>query len=127
MRPETPIKAFPIAELLVQNGAEIPATLPSIPLSAASRLYIEQRTASKREISSSIAASGSALGSSADGATDVIGRGDILGPLPSRGLSERDRDRGEGGGAAKLHKRGSAGARFAGKVARELERGFSGS
>ena len=35
--------AFPIAELLVQNGAEIPASLPAFPLSPSAQLYIEQR------------------------------------------------------------------------------------
>lgn len=122
-RPGTPTKAFPLAELLVQNGAEIPPALPSIPLSAAARLYFEQRGTSKWETASS--------GPNFDGATDAERNSDKVGPLPSRGLSERDKDRWESGGGGsgtnKLHKRGSAGARFAGKVARELERGFTGS
>jgi Arf-GAP with SH3 domain, ANK repeat and PH domain-containing protein len=43
-RPVTGIsKAFPVAELLVQNGAQVPAKLPAIPLSAAAQLYMEQR------------------------------------------------------------------------------------
>lgn len=95
--PGTPIKAFPIAELLVQNGGEIPSQLPAIPLSAAAKLYIEQRTA---KITGS-------------------GPGDTLGPLPVLGGSrggfsgplEKDQ------GTSRLQKRGSAGARFAGKVA----------
>jgi Arf-GAP with SH3 domain, ANK repeat and PH domain-containing protein len=92
--PSGTVKAFPMAELLVQNGAEIPVDLPAIPLSAASRLYIDQRTTR--------AAPG--------------GPTDTLGPLPimnrisplSSSLSET---------TSKLQKRGSAGARFAGKVA----------
>lgn len=40
-----PVTAFPIAELLVQNGAIIPGTLPAFPLSANAQLYIEQKTA----------------------------------------------------------------------------------
>lgn len=39
------VVSFPIAELLVQNGAEIPATLPAFPLSPSAQLYIEQRSA----------------------------------------------------------------------------------
>ncbi|KAI4260342.1 MAG: hypothetical protein LQ352_000315 [Teloschistes flavicans] len=37
--------AFPIAELLVQNGAVIPTTLPAFPLSASAQLYIDQKSA----------------------------------------------------------------------------------
>ncbi|KAL8730452.1 MAG: hypothetical protein Q9166_004090 [cf. Caloplaca sp. 2 TL-2023] len=35
--------AFPIAELLVQNGAVIPATLPAFPLSSSAQLYVDQK------------------------------------------------------------------------------------
>ncbi|KAL8773139.1 MAG: hypothetical protein Q9209_001815 [Squamulea sp. 1 TL-2023] len=35
--------AFPIAELLVQNGAVIPAALPGFPLSSSAQLYIDQK------------------------------------------------------------------------------------
>jgi Arf-GAP with SH3 domain, ANK repeat and PH domain-containing protein len=92
-------KAFPIAELLIQNGAEVPVQLPAIPLSTAARLYIEQRTAKT-----------SGTGN---------GTGDTLGPLPtmtrggslfgSSGSLEKEPH-------SKLQKRGSAGSRFAGKV-----------
>ena len=37
------VHAFPIAELLVQNGAIIPPTLPAFPLSANAKLYIDQK------------------------------------------------------------------------------------
>lgn len=37
------IHAFPIAELLVQNGALVPSTLPSFPLSSNAQLYIDQK------------------------------------------------------------------------------------
>jgi len=103
-------KAFPIAELLIQNGAEVPVQLPAIPLSAAARLYIEQRTARTSGIGSG------PLGN---------GAGDTLGPLPtmtrggtgggslfsSSGPLEREKE------SARLQKRGSASSRFAGKVA----------
>lgn len=39
------VVSFPIAELLIQNGAEIPATLPAFSLSPSAQLYIEQRSA----------------------------------------------------------------------------------
>jgi len=85
----TTAKAFPIAELLVQNGAEIPSEPPAIPLSAAAQLYIDQRTARATNSRHT----------------------DTLGPLPvvsrSTPLTEASN---------KLQKRGSAGARFAGKV-----------
>ena len=45
-------KAFPVAELLVQNGAEVPTQMPAIPLSAAAQLYIEQRTSHRTAITS---------------------------------------------------------------------------
>ena len=97
-------KAFPIAELLVQNGAEVPVHLPAIPLSSSAKLYLEQRTAKTSAISGS--------------------NGDSLGPLPimsNRGPSGGGGMFGEGragggDGASKLQKRGSAGSRFAGKV-----------
>ena len=38
------VVAFPIAELLVQNGAEIPTTMPAFPLSQLAQLYIDQRS-----------------------------------------------------------------------------------
>ena len=104
-------KAFPIAELIIQNGAEVPVQLPAIPLSAAARLYVEQRTARTSGIGS---------GRGTNNST-----GDTLGPLPtmtrggsgggslflSGGSLEREKE------SAKLQKRGSAGSRFAGKVA----------
>lgn len=36
--------AFPVAELLIQNGAEIPSELPVFPLSRSASLYIEQKS-----------------------------------------------------------------------------------
>ncbi|WEW60102.1 hypothetical protein PRK78_005587 [Emydomyces testavorans] len=104
------VKAIPfaIAELLVQNGAEIPSEMPLIPLSPAAQLYVNQRT-------------GRVIGSAVTTSTTGSG-GDTLGALPTI------RDSGTGANnfsspaemnskeREKLHKRGSAGARFAGKV-----------
>ncbi|KAK4937823.1 hypothetical protein LTR10_021626 [Elasticomyces elasticus] len=93
-RPATQtVKAFPMAEMLVQNGAEIPTNPPAIPLSQAAQLYIEQRTSRVT--------------------TTNGGHGDTLGPLPMLPrISPSGSD-----SHARLQKRGSAGARFAGKVA----------
>jgi Arf-GAP/SH3 domain/ANK repeat/PH domain-containing protein len=91
-RTEAPPKVtpFPIAEMLVQNGAEIPSTLPAFPLSRSALLYIEQKT-------------GRSSGSS--------GNTDTLGALPVVGrdkLKERERER-----ETRLQKRVSAGGRLA--------------
>lgn len=44
-QPSTPRTVpFPIAELLIQNGAEIPATMPGFLLSRSATLYIDQKT-----------------------------------------------------------------------------------
>lgn len=41
--PEIRVVPFPVAELLVQNGAEIPTTPPAIPLSRSAQLYLEAK------------------------------------------------------------------------------------
>ncbi|KAG9236897.1 centaurin beta [Amylocarpus encephaloides] len=83
-RPETANKgtAFPIAEMLVQNGAVIPGSLPMFPLSQSAALYVEQKTTQ----------SGPSM--------------DTLGSLPpSTGPKEKERE-------ARLQKRVSAGGRL---------------
>ena len=108
--PSTPRpKAFPLAELLVQNGAEIPVQLPAIPLSLAAQLYVEQRTAR------------------AQGNGNGNGNRDTLGPLPMMvrgGIGSGSLHSGSGVDkereSTKLQKRGSAGSRFAGKVSASL-------
>ncbi|KAF6813934.1 PH domain-containing protein [Colletotrichum sojae] len=37
------VTPFPVAEMLLQNGAEIPATMPAFPLSRSAQLYIEEK------------------------------------------------------------------------------------
>lgn len=101
---------FPVAELLVQNGAEIPPQPPSIPLSPAAQLYLSQRTAR----TSAFSVPPPPLGGKSS-ANDTLGslptiRGKEPAHTPTLAES-RDKDR------EKLSKRGSAGARFAGKVA----------
>lgn len=81
------ITAFPIAELLVQNGAVIPTSLPAFPLSSSAQLYVDQKSGK-----------------------------DTLGELPvikgvggGGGVSSGDRDREREG---KLQKKGGAGLRL---------------
>lgn len=104
---------FPIAELLVQNGAEIPPAPPSIPLSPAAQLYISQRTArtsafsapglGKPAVSDTLGSLPTIRASSKDGAVSSASQSS------TSSLDTKERE--------KLSKRGSAGARFAGKVA----------
>ncbi|KAL4971577.1 hypothetical protein BDW66DRAFT_21713 [Aspergillus desertorum] len=107
-RPSTSAKVipFPVAELLVQNGAEIPSHPPPIPLSPAAQLYLNQRYARLSTSSHPVPAATPAntLGS----LPTLRGSGTSSEQAPSS-LDSKERE--------KLHKRGSAGARFAGKVA----------
>ncbi|KAI0482427.1 ArfGap-domain-containing protein [Xylariaceae sp. FL0804] len=79
---------FAMAELLVQNGAEIPATMPAFPLSRSAQAYIDV----KRGRAAANEAPGTSLPSS-------------LSPSPSERL-QRDKD-------ARIQKRISAGGRLA--------------
>jgi Arf-GAP/SH3 domain/ANK repeat/PH domain-containing protein len=109
----TSVKAipFPIAELLVQNGAEIPPQPPSIPLSAAAQLYLSQRTAKAPGFSMPPPAvvPGKGAGDSGGSPSSIRGGGNDGAGAVSQASDHKERE--------KLHKRGSAGARFAGKVA----------
>ncbi|KAI1213924.1 centaurin beta [Annulohypoxylon truncatum] len=86
--PDSRVIPFPVAEMLIQNGAEIPAAMPAFPLSRSAQMYLEQ----KRGRSAAIEASGASLPGS-------------LSPSPSERL-QRDKD-------ARLQKRISAGGRLA--------------
>ena len=83
------IIAFPVAELLVQNGAIIPSTLPAFPLSSNAQLYIDQKA-----------------GKGVDTLTALpnITRNSGVGPTPVEGIKDSQ---------AKLQKRGSMGGRLA--------------
>lgn len=104
---------FPIAELLVQNGAEIPSQPPPIPLSPAAQLYLSQRTARVPAFGTLAAsASGKPTADSLGTLPSIRGTGSDNSVMSSHGPSSLDSKERE-----KLHKRGSAGARLAGKVA----------
>ncbi|BDD56525.1 hypothetical protein MAP00_001972 [Monascus purpureus] len=104
---------FPIAELLVQNGAEIPSQPPPIPLSPAAQLYLSQRTARTGAFSSrpGIAGPGNAGADTLSSLPTIRAAGNesLSSSQAITPLDNKERE--------KLHKRGSAGARFAGKVA----------
>ncbi|KAF7712194.1 Arf GTPase activating protein [Penicillium ucsense] len=115
---------FPVAELLVQNGAEIPPAPPSIPLSPAAQLYISQRTARPPAFTAPIAGKSvvsdtvgtlptihSSSASGRDGPMSVPVGSASYGSMSSLDNNSKDRDK------ERLSKRGSAGARLAGKVA----------
>jgi len=92
---------FPVAELLLQNGAELPTTMPAVPLSRSAQLYLEQKRGR-----SSVGLAASGLGQAP--------LNDTIGALPSAGVggastSERLQQERE----ARLQKRVSAGGRLA--------------
>ncbi|KAI1122397.1 ArfGap-domain-containing protein [Nemania abortiva] len=86
--PESRTTPFAIAEMLIQNGAEIPATMPAFPLSRNARMYIDE----KRGRTAAIEASGLSVPAT-------------LGPNPNERI-QREKD-------ARLQKRISAGGRLA--------------
>jgi Arf-GAP with SH3 domain, ANK repeat and PH domain-containing protein len=106
---------FPIAELLVQNGAEIPTQPPPIPLSTAAQLYLSQRTAvvscnNPTTVPSAGRPAGDTLGS-LPSIQNGTGIENFLGQSAAHALAPLDTKERE-----KLQKRGSAGPRFASKV-----------
>lgn len=88
--PPTKITAFPVAELLAQNGATVPTSLPAFPLSPNAQLYIDQKSGK-----------------------DTLGELPIIKNVGGGGgggaLSPADREKDK---EAKLQKKGSAGSRL---------------
>lgn len=105
---------FPVAELLVQNGAEMPSQPPPITLSAAAQLYVSQRTANTAAAFNSRPGNAGSGNSGADtlGSLPGIRADNNAGSSALQALAPLDHKERE-----KLHKRASAGARIAGKVA----------
>lgn len=108
----TSVKAipFPVAELLVQNGAEIPNQAPSIPLSPSAQLYLSQRTNRVATVpGADKLGTLPTIRNEQPGSASHTPSSSIDNSSSNINNSSKERER--------LHKRGSAGARFAGKVA----------
>ncbi|KUI56586.1 Protein csx2 [Cytospora mali] len=92
---ETKTVPFPVAEMLVQNGAEVPAGLPAFPLSHSAQQYLENKRG--RSTAASFSTSSNNQSSNLDG----------VGSLPSSSpLASRERE-------GRIAKRASAGGRLA--------------
>ena len=85
------VPAFPIAEMLVQNGAIIPASLPAFPLSQNAQLYVDQRSGRGADTLSALpsitrtsVAGHSLTDSTKDSATKLQKKGVISGKLSVR-------------------------------------------
>ncbi|KAI9851126.1 MAG: hypothetical protein M1838_004461 [Thelocarpon superellum] len=102
--PKNSTTPFPIPELLVQNGAVIPTTLPAFPLSRNATVYVEQK--SGREVGGAAKPGAMQTQPSAGGPTDS------LGSLPGFGSPAAERDRAKEA-ESRLQKRVSAGGRLA--------------
>lgn len=83
---------FPVAELLIQNGAEIPSTPPAFPLSRPAQLYLEQKRGRRALVESY-----DGVGALPTTSSSTLSPGDKL---------QRERE-------ARLQKRVSAGGRLA--------------
>ncbi|KAF1950665.1 ARF GTPase-like protein activator [Byssothecium circinans] len=96
-------KAFPVAELLLQNGAELPAQPAPIPLSASARAYLEHKADQRagKRITAMVGAQTKSTGGDTLTALPQIVAGN--GSSPSERSRERD---------AKLQKRVSASGRL---------------
>lgn len=96
---------FPVAELLIQNGAEVPSTMPAFPLSRAALNYLELKRG--RTVAASTSTGASVNSSSSDGVGLLPGS--PAGAGNGSGSAERlQRER-----EARLQKRVSAGGRLA--------------
>ncbi|KAJ9139102.1 PH domain-containing protein [Pleurostoma richardsiae] len=91
--PDTKPVPFPVAEMLIQNGAEVPATMPAFPLSRSAQLYLELKR-----------------GRAAAMATTGLGSRDGVSSLPEA-MSPAEKMAKEK--EARLQKRVSAGGRLA--------------
>ena len=103
-------KPFPIAELLLLNGAELPLTPAPIPLSASARLYIETKLEQRngRRIGVNLTDEGGSGAGSGSGSDQLTALPDIRAGNGSSGSpTDRARERED-----RLRKRVSAGGRL---------------
>lgn len=88
---------FPVAEMLLQNGAELPQGMPAFPLSRSAQAYLEQKRGRSNAASLSTASNN----------LDSIGSlHSSVNPLVAKEKSERERE-------GRIMKRASAGGRLA--------------
>lgn len=115
-----PRKPFAVAELLLQNGANIPSEPAPIALSQAAKLYIEYKKELKlgRSPAAAFASSPAQQGQAASSTGVRDANGDSLSSLPSRAIGSSAGGAGAGfaasgsaGGSTPLEKRDSRGSK----------------
>ncbi|KAK3943634.1 hypothetical protein QBC46DRAFT_418850 [Diplogelasinospora grovesii] len=97
-------KPFPVAELLIQNGAEIPNSLPAFPLSRAAQSYLELKRGRRAAIEGSSSSSGGSYDGVPSHTNSLNNNNGMSGGMDLRLQRERE---------ARLQKRVSAGGRLA--------------
>lgn len=90
---------FPVAEMLLQNGAELPAGMPGFPLSRSAQAFLDQKR-------------GRSTGASVSGSTSASNHLDAVGSLPTSPLPAV-KDQGVREREQRIAKRASAGGRLA--------------
>lgn len=90
---------FPVAEMLLQNGAELPQGMPSIPLGRSAQAFLEQ----KRGRSNPASLASTSVSHNLDTVGSLQGG---VSPAASKDKTDRDRD-------GRIMKRASAGGRLA--------------
>lgn len=88
---------FPIAEMLLQNGAELPQGMPAFPLSRSAQAFLEQKRGRSNAAS---------LSSASNNLDSVGSLHSGINPLAAKEKSERERE-------SRITKRASAGGRLA--------------
>ncbi|CAK7274852.1 hypothetical protein SEPCBS119000_006384 [Sporothrix epigloea] len=108
--PKSKPVSFPVAELLLQNGAQIPATLPAFPLSQSAQHFLEAKRG-RIGAGLNIAQDGSSSTSSVSSIGSGISGASSMSPSVSSGAGAMERMAREK--EARLQKRLSAGGRLA--------------
>lgn len=107
---------FPIAEMLLQNGAELPQGLPAIPLSRSALAYLDQKrgrsTLGPSMSTSASASNGHQLAGDTIGSLPIASG--IAGPLAAAATAAKEKgDAGSREREGRIAKRASAGGRLA--------------
>lgn len=99
-QPDAKPVPFPIAEMLVQNGAEVPSGMPAFPLSRSAQAYLDQKR-------------GRSNPSGMMGSTSASSHIDTVGSMLSSSNSLSAKDKGDRERDGRIAKRASAGGRLA--------------